>query len=241
MDLVAARAEDPPVKIVPDYADEFRILETHLRAQSYTDRPLQILEAGCGPDGYFRPKELSYEITGVDIDPVAIKARKTLDGGRGQFILGDLRSVELPSDQFDAIFNAFVLEHIDGAELVLMNFVRWLKPGGLLIIRVPDRDSVKGFVTRLTPHWFHVLFYRWVWKQKDAGKPGTTPYPTIYDPVVSQKGLRRFCAEHNLEVMELIGVGAFNIGYGFASQVIRGAVKLAAFLTLGRIHEKFPN
>ena len=34
-------------------------------------------------------------------------------------IVGDLRSAELPSESFDVVYCSYVLEHVEGAELVV--------------------------------------------------------------------------------------------------------------------------
>ena len=36
--------------------------------------------------------------------------------------------------------------------MALENFVLWLRPGGLLILQLPERKSVRAFVTRALPH-----------------------------------------------------------------------------------------
>lgn len=151
-------------------------------------------------------------------------------------IVGDLRTAALEPNKYDVIYNAFVLEHVRGAEQVLENFVRWLRPGGILILRVPDRDSVQGFLARFTPQWAHVLYYRWAWRMKDAGKPGFAPYPTIYDKVVSISGLRQFCAKHGLIIREELGVGSYRRGYGVMRRLTPIVARLVSSLTLGRIH-----
>jgi len=86
-----------------------------------------------------------------------------------------------------------VLEHIKRADIVVENFVKWAKPDGIIIIRIPDPHSVKGYITRVSPHWFHVFYYRFILGRKNAGKPGYPPYPTFYHPIVSRSGMRRFC------------------------------------------------
>ena len=153
--------------------------------------------------------------------------------------VGDVRNADLPEAHFDVIYNAFLLEHVAGAERALVNFVKWLKPGGILIVRVPDRHSVQGFVARMTPHWFHVLYYRWAWKMKDAGRPGFAPYRTIYDPVVSRTGLEQFCVDHNLKIIEMLGVGTFRRGYGMASKITPVVARMIRLLSLGQIHDRF--
>lgn len=227
------------MRIVPQYEDEIRLLEQHIKAQKRGDAPLQILEAGCGREWYFRLDGVPYELTGLDLDAAALEARRSVKGDMHHSFVGDLRTAVMPLAHYDVIYNAFVLEHVAGAERVLGNFVRWLKPGGLMIIRVPDRDSVQGFVARHTPHWLHVLYYRWAWKLKDAGKPGFAPYPTVYDAVVSRGGLRQFCERNGLDVVEVLGVGSFRRGYGLASRITPIVARLVSLLTFGRVHAKF--
>jgi len=140
------------------------------------------------------------------LDAAALQARVSDKKDLTRSIVGDLLTVDLAPESYDVIYNAYVLEHIPTAEKALDNFVRWLKPGGVLILTMPDRDSAYGFMTRLTPHFVHVLYYRYAWKLKDAGKPGFAPYRTFYDKVVSRKGIREFAAKHGLRVREELGV-----------------------------------
>lgn len=59
-------------------------------------------------------------------------------------IVGDLCTVQLPEGSFDVVYSAFVLEHVQQADTALENFVRWLRPGGLLILRLPERNSASA-------------------------------------------------------------------------------------------------
>ena len=80
---------------------------------------------------------------------IRMKVRKDLD----EAIHGDLRTISFGERRFDVVYSAFVLEHIEGAEDVLARMTGWLKPGGIIIIEIPDPGSVKGWVTKVTPHW----------------------------------------------------------------------------------------
>jgi len=178
--------------------------------------PLRVLEAGCGRCW---PLQLSvpFNLTGVDLDRDALAARTDLD----QAVLGDLRTVQFAPSSFDVIYSAFVLEHVRGAQQVLGRFVNWLAPGGMLILKVPDRDSAYGFMTRVTPFWAHVLFHRYVLGESQAGTPGHGPYPTYHDEVISQRGLREFCRSHGLPAPEV---------YRLCSYVNDRKVRLGALL-----------
>jgi SAM-dependent methyltransferase len=202
------------MRILSEHEREIEVLEQHLKLQARGGTVLQILEAGCGRKWYFTMDQIPFELTGVDLDAAAMEARITRQKDLTRMIVGDLRTVQLGPNSYDVIYNAYVLEHVSDAEKVLENFVRWLKPGGILILTVPDRDSVHGFMTRLLPFSIHVLYYKLAWGLKEAGKPGFAPYPTVYDPVVSRRGLREFSEKHRLTIREEFGFGSYRRGRG---------------------------
>lgn len=127
------------MRIIGDYAEEMTLLESYLQKQAQPGAVLQILEAGCGREWYFEMKGIEYELTGVDMDDAALEARSQNKQDLKHRVVADLRTATLDSNKYDVIYCAFVLEHVSGAEQVLENFVRWLRPGGILILRVPDR------------------------------------------------------------------------------------------------------
>jgi SAM-dependent methyltransferase len=227
------------MRIIDEYETELALLESYLQQQVSQGEVLQVLEAGCGREWYFRMDGIAYELTGVDTDCAALEARRQSKRDLTHCIVADLRTAALEPDKYDVIYNAFVLEHVRGAEQILENFVQWLRPGGILILRFPDRDGVQGFLARLTPHWAHVLYYRLAWRLKDAGKPGFAPYPTVYDKVVSVSGLRQFCAKRGLIIREELGVGSYHRGYGIMRKLTPTVARLIGWLTLGRIHDDY--
>ncbi|HEY7888894.1 MAG TPA: methyltransferase domain-containing protein [Steroidobacteraceae bacterium] len=173
----------------------FDAMNEMLRARLETlPGPVRILEAGCGRNW---PLKLSvpFTLTGLDLDADALAARTDLH----QAVVGDLRTADFAPHSFDVIYNAFVLEHVSGARQVLDRFMRWLAPGGMLILKVPDRDSAYGFLTRMTPFWAHVMIYRHVLGYRQAGTLGHGPYRTYYDRVVSERGLRSFCLGNGMK------------------------------------------
>jgi SAM-dependent methyltransferase len=214
---------------------ESGIFERQIRGLAADGRELEILEAGCGRCWPIDISGVAYRLTGIDEDRAALDIRVNEVKDLDEPILGDLRSAELPAGRFDVVFNSFVLEHIDGAEEVLDNFVRWAKPGGLLLLRFPDRDSVFGFLTRTTPFWFHVAYKRWIVGQKTAGQPGFGPFPTHYDPVVSRRGMRAFCERSGLEIREEWAFPLETAGFGWKGPFIRSLVRAVGWLSFGRL------
>lgn len=220
---------------------ELQTVENYLRSHAPRGRPMQILEAGCGRNWLFPMPDVSYELTGVDLDQHALEARKTLMKDLDHAIYGDLRTVELENGQYDVIYCSFVLEHVPGAEDVLKRFMRWLAPGGIIVVRVPDFDSIYGFTTRITPLWVHVLYRRHVIGMRDAGKPGFAPYPTFYDPVISRRGMRGFAQRTGLLMREEMTHGEYRRGNAFMRFLATVYGKTVALLSLGRIHARSSN
>ncbi len=180
---------------------ESEILSDFLKCFAQGRGRLEILEAGCGRRWPIDLQGVEFSLVGIDIDQDALDIRTRTSGDLSLAILSDLRAAEFEERSFDVIYSAFVLEHIRGAEQVLDNFVRWLKPGGCIILKIPNRDSVKGFVTRLTPFWFHIFYTKHIRGIRKAGKPGFGPYPTAFDEIVSRDGIHHFYRDRGLEMM----------------------------------------
>ena len=132
------------LEIFTDPAKEYAVLSHYIRDKARPGYKLQILEAGCGRQWSLNIADIDYCLTGVDLDQHALDYRRTVRKDLHEAILGDICTVDLEDAAFDVVYSSFVLEHVNGAERALNNFTRWCKPGGLLILRVPDRDSVYG-------------------------------------------------------------------------------------------------
>lgn len=198
-------------------------------------RPLSILEAGCGQRWTLDLSGVEYTLTGVDRDPVALELRKTRTRDLDVAIVGDLCSVELPDTSFDVVFSSWVLEHVPRADVALKNFVQWLRPGGLMILRLPSLDTARGFLSRVLPYRAHVLFYRYVLGFELAGQPGYAPYPTYHHPVIGRERLCRFLGERGVRCLGCYGDGFRREGSGVMQIMARGVVKLTSMLSFGSL------
>lgn len=190
----------PDIEIQPDEpaVDRFVIQSIHHYAQGKDQ--IEILEAGCGRRWPYALDGLRYVLTGVDLDAESLRIRREMKNDLHHVMQGDLRTVDMPRHHFDIIYSAYVLEHVPQTRVVLANFLKWVKPGGLLILKFPDRDSVYGFVTRFTPFWFHVLYKRHMVGNPNAGKPGFGPYPTVHEEIIGRKAFHEFIREHHLTI-----------------------------------------
>lgn len=223
------------VRLMSTPAEEHELLLQSIEAGQRGSEPIRLLEAGCGHHWWLKVDGTPLHITGVDTDAAALRLRREQTGDLDEEILGDLRTVELPPNSFDVVYCSFVLEHVVGAERVLDAMADALRPGGRLIVRVPDGDSVYGFLTKRSPHRVHVWYKRYIEGKVHAGEPGHAPYPTVYEPVVSVRGLRQWCATRQLEIVEEYGTNFYLRVFRRLEPLASLAVRLIARLSGGRL------
>lgn len=229
------------LQLFKNHAEEQELLENTIREKAGAGLPLRILEAGCGRKWPLNLEGVDFSLTGVDFDKTALDVRKEKIGDLDEAVHGDLRNVSLTNESFDVIYNSFVLEHIQDAKRVLQNFTNWLKPGGILLLRIPDRYSVYGFVTRVTPLWFHVAYKKYLKGNKNAGKPGFDPYPTFHEPIVSREGIHDYCRENGLQILAEYGEGSYLAGSGLVWRLVRMFVITLSTLSLGALQWRHNN
>jgi SAM-dependent methyltransferase len=208
------------------------------RLQEIVERDLpnksapRILEAGCGSVSHVKFPGTP-RLIGIDISDKQLARNSVLD----EKIVGDIQTYELPECGFDAVICWTVLEHVDRPDLAVERFARALKPGGLIIIDVPNLLSIKGLVTKLTPHWFHVMYYRLIRGQKNAGREDRAPFRTTMRYSISLPGLRKVAEKAGLQVHHVDYV-AFDIRqenwlFSVAYSAMTTLFRVFSFGTLG--------
>jgi len=223
------------IKLLKSWAQGSRLLEKHIKQKAVDGVPLHILEAGCGQNWALDLKEIQFTLTGNDVDKDMLLVRKAKHNDLDEMIVGDLRFLDLEKHTYDVIYNSYVLEHIDGAEGVLEKFSSWLKPRGLLILRIPDRNSVRGFVARNTPFWFHVFYVKHVLGYQDAGTTGVGPFRAFYDPLVSRAGIHEVCRKKRFIIKEEYGHGSHLESKAFRGVLIYLLVRTVSLLSFGKL------
>lgn len=161
---------------------------------------IDVLEAGGGSNTHILlSTEKKVTITTIDISRVQLD-RNTYATHK---IPGDICKYRFTPESYDVIVCYDVLEHVDAPEAALQSFIGALKRGGCIVIGAPNPLSFKGIITKFTPHFVHVIFYRIIHNSPDAGKPGYFPYPTTMKFFISPHNLAAVCKRAGLEVVYL--------------------------------------
>lgn len=163
---------------------------------SFADRsphPIAILEAGCG-----RFKHWAYpagaSIAGLDISDDQLARNDHIE----EKILGDIQTFRTDR-QWDVVVSVYVLEHVADPRCAVQNMLSWTRPGGLLVLAVPNALSLKGLVTKMTPFGFHAWFYRNIYRRPHS------IFPTIMDWSITPANLRRQLAGHEIMLEHFSG------------------------------------
>ncbi|GAA4224908.1 hypothetical protein GCM10022254_05520 [Actinomadura meridiana] len=187
------------------------------RARQYAlEKPLQrihILEAGCGWGTGLDLGDRRCHVMGVDMEAPELRAHTCERPDLDTWHLGDLRTAPLPPRAYDLVHASYLIERVPHAELVLDRFVAALKPGGLLLVRLRDRNTAFGYLDRTLPRWLHASGRHA--GQRSGDRSGghrrrrplravsrTGPPPAIYDRVASRSGMRWYCAMRGLVICE---------------------------------------
>jgi SAM-dependent methyltransferase len=96
-----------------------------------------VLEIGCGggATARFLSERRGMRVVGVELNPaVAERASRWLE----RVIVGDVAEVELPESAFDLVLALELVEHLPEPEGVLRKLARAVRPGGRMLLSVPN-------------------------------------------------------------------------------------------------------
>lgn len=118
---------------------------------------MEILDYGCGAGvSLMEAKALGAEPYGIEADP---NVQQVIDALQLRIHIGTLDDAPFADRQFDLIVLNQVLEHIPQPEELLERFQGMLKPGGKLVLGVPNADSIFArFFKRTWINW-HVPYH----------------------------------------------------------------------------------
>jgi SAM-dependent methyltransferase len=134
-------------RLIPWFRDRrARSIERYVRSG-------RILDVGCGRG--FLPaimREHGWDAYGVELSPTAAD-HATRELGIPMFV-GDFLDSPYPTGSFDVLVFWHVLEHLEDPVSCLRKAREILRPGGLLLVAVPNFESLQARFSRR--HWFHL-------------------------------------------------------------------------------------
>ena len=115
----------------------------------------RLIEIGAAPGRWlvFFHEKLGYAVDGIEY--VSSACRKTEEnlaacGTKGRVFQQDFFHNDLPKHSYDAVLSIGFIEHFTDLDPVVTGHIALLKPGGVLILAVPNLRGLHGAVERLT-------------------------------------------------------------------------------------------
>lgn len=167
--------------------------------------PYNVLEAGAGSMSKVKFNSNAF-VSGIDISQKQLDRNTIID----EKILGDIQLYQFESYTFDIIICWHVLEHLRCPKQAIQNFFKAAKKNGIIILASPNPFSIKGLVTKFSPHWFHVFIYKYIYGRKDAGKDDSAPFKTYMKFSISPEAISNFAIENNLKVELIVTTDALD-------------------------------
>lgn len=180
---------------------------------------IEVLDAGCGCGSRIRFPGNAV-LAGIDVDPEQLEKNDRIH----KKILGDIQTYTT-DERYDMTFCWDLLEHLEHPEEAVARLLTWTKPGGLIIISVPNAVSLKGRITKLSPYAFHKWVYRDVYQYDHQ------PFRTYMRPCIAPEHLRAFFKEHRIEYT---GFEDHLFKRSYLNTIYRSITALIRVLSLGR-------
>jgi ubiquinone/menaquinone biosynthesis C-methylase UbiE len=138
---VGGQRPEALLKNEPDLAFRWRVRTVLAYLDPQPDD--QILDCGCGLGFYLMAlsRLASCQLCGLDHDLQCLKfAQRLVRGAQVGPCLGDLYHMPYADERFDKVLLSEVLEHLDDDQAGLREVWRVLRPGGILVVTVPNCD-----------------------------------------------------------------------------------------------------
>ena len=113
----------------------------------------RVLELGAGGSRVlpYLARKFGHRVFGADYSFAGcrlLQANLALQGREGGVVCEDLFQSSLPPDFFDVVYSSGLIEHFDDPRAVIAEHLRVLRPGGRLVLIVPNFQGVQGRIWR---------------------------------------------------------------------------------------------
>ena len=121
------------------------------------------LGCACGHITAYLLRTRAIDVTGVEINESLLEQARALYPGVKKFIAGSGTALPFEDGTFDAVVLLEVLEHVPDEQGLISEISRVLKPGGWLVLSVPNRSWISLIDLNRVKYYFpflHEILYR---------------------------------------------------------------------------------
>jgi SAM-dependent methyltransferase len=112
----------------------------------------RVLDAGAGQGRFVvRARDAGYDAFGIEPSTRGVQRAAALGA---PVIQVGLEEAEIDTDSLDSVTLWHVLEHLENPRLGLERISEWVRPGGGLLVGVPNLASVQASIGG--EHWYHL-------------------------------------------------------------------------------------
>lgn len=146
-----------------------------------------VLDAGCGAGTFsVLAATRAASVTAIDGSPAMIaigeREAKRLGVTNATFEVAMLRTLDdRPEARFDIVLSSSVLEYVDDLEDEIARLARMLRPGGKLIVSMPNADSPYRKIERTA--------FRWIGRPRYYAHVRTVPTVSAMTSTLALSGL----------------------------------------------------
>ncbi len=131
-----------PVNVFGEAFHESRLANLEHYFKKYIRDTDRVLDVGSGYSMFvLTAPDWKFDVTCCDLDHAAMEKMR-VEAPQFKWVEGDAMNVPFGNGDFDAVFAGEVIEHVPDPRQALGEWLRVLKPGGILILTTPNKDRM---------------------------------------------------------------------------------------------------